>query len=90
MSEPAEVSSAAAYAAAEERAVRTTRALILSEAQVLTLRQQVARLEEENFDLRRRLEDATTPDEEEVTHDATPDEGAAPCGEVDTAQGFSD
>lgn len=44
---PHEVPADVAYRAAEERAVRTTRALILAEAQVATLERRVAELERE-------------------------------------------
>ena len=47
MHRQSEVPAQAAYAAAEERAIRTTKALILAEAQILTLRGEVARLERE-------------------------------------------
>jgi hypothetical protein len=90
---PNEVPAEAAYAAAEERAVKTTRALILAEAQVLTLGRRVQQLEDECFDLRRRLEDATAPDEQgEVTHDATEDDAnrSSTGGEARTAHDFSD
>lgn len=80
----------AAYAAAEDRIMRMTKALILSEAQRLVLQEQLARKDSELFDLRRRLDDALTPDEE-VKHDAASDEaGPPPGGEADTAPPFSD
>lgn len=45
-----EVPADVAYAAAEERAVRTTRALILAEAQVITLTARVRELEQAGRD----------------------------------------
>lgn len=64
---PNEVPAEAAYAAAEERAVKTTRALILAEAQVLTLGHRVQQLERDCLkyaDQLRQYEDAPALAEE--------------------------
>lgn len=71
-----------AYAAAVERAVRTTRALILAEAQVATLERQVAHLTS-GLERVTRERDALLEQDEEVKHDgASDDAGAAAGGEV--------
>ena len=56
--QPDQVPADLAYAAAEESACRTTKALILAEAQVLTLQQTVRELGEETTRLARELERA--------------------------------
>lgn len=77
-----EVSPHAAYAAAEERAVRTTKALILAEAQVLTLTARVRELEERVSHFER---------SEEVQHDAASESDEADAGgAAHTAHPFSD
>lgn len=68
-----QVTADAAYAAAEARALRTTSALIISEAQVLTLRGELERVTRERDELLERTADAG-----EVTHDAASEEGR-PC-----------
>jgi hypothetical protein len=94
-----EVPADVAYAAAEERAVRTTKALILAEAQVLTLTARVRELEQSGRDaagreltLRARVRELEQDEQGEVKHDATQDspEGAAAGGEVGAAHPFHD
>jgi hypothetical protein len=80
-----EVPADVAYAAAEERAVRTTKALILSEATTLTLERRVAALEAE-------LERTRREQRGGVRHDGATDtpEGAPAGGEVGTPHPFHD
>lgn len=100
-----EIPADVAYAAAEMRAQRLTKALILSEAQVLTLQQRVNQLEERVNELedQRIQQDTRVRDLEsdirllewkrgEVTHDATQDspEGAAAGGEDGAPHPFHD
>lgn len=68
---PHEVPADVAYRAAEERAVRTTRALILAEAQVATLERRVAELERERG---------------EVEHDGAEDGAGAGGAESEAGQ----
>jgi len=91
LEQPNEVSAEAAYAAAEERALKTTRALILAEAQVLTLGHRVQQLERDCITYAARLADYEGTDEE-VKHDATEDDSDRPTagGEARSPHDFSD
>lgn len=82
-----EVSAQAAFVAAEDRALRTTKALIMSEALVVTLRANVERLERENTEYAARLADY-----EGVKENAAHDEAGATAsdGEAYPSHAFSD
>lgn len=88
----AEVPAEAAYAAATNRALMTTNALILAEAQVLTLQQQVQRLEFDCASYAAQLQRYQEADQDtEVKHDATADEERpSPCCAARTPHHFSD
>lgn len=80
---PHEVPADVAYEAAVERAVRTTRALILAEAQVATLERRVAELEADGRALRARLADYA---DEGVKHDGAEDGAGAGGAEGEVGQ----
>lgn len=90
-----EVSAHDAYQAAEQRALRTTQALILAEAQNLTLSNRVRELEaltkEQRAELQHYFEQEENRAREEVTHDAAQtDEGADARAEARATHPFSD
>jgi glutamate mutase epsilon subunit len=90
-----ELAADVAYAAAEARALKTTKALILAEGQILTLQQRVRELEaltrEQRAELQRYFERDEDQARGEVTHDAAqiPDEAFAGA-EAGAPHPFSD
>lgn len=81
---PPEVPADVAYRAAVERAVRTTRALILAEAQIAVLEERVASLAREVRDLGNEVADYRESDEG-VKHDGAED--GAGAGGAESAAG---
>lgn len=77
MQPEAQVSVAAAYAAAEQRAVNTTKALILAEAQLIEKDALIKRYAEQHDQLRAQLEAYEEGRDTDATEDATDDDPAA-------------